>query len=65
MPSRWTRSPIVGDVLQLRVDGHLLGVGALKHLDGEHAEIKSMHTAEAARGGNRARAGRAPPHRRP
>jgi putative acetyltransferase len=33
-----------------RVDGELLGVGALKRLDGEHAEIKSMHTAEAARG---------------
>ena len=33
-----------------RVDGKLLGVGALKRLDGEHAEIKSMHTAEAARG---------------
>jgi putative acetyltransferase len=33
-----------------RVDGELLGVGALKHLDDEHAEIKSMHTAEAARG---------------
>ena len=33
-----------------RVDGKLLGVGALKRLDGEHAEIKSMHTAEPARG---------------
>ena len=33
-----------------RVDGRLLGVGALKRLDDEHAEIKSMHTAEAARG---------------
>jgi putative acetyltransferase len=33
-----------------RVGGRLLGVGALKRLDGEHAEIKSMHTAEAARG---------------
>jgi putative acetyltransferase len=33
-----------------RTDGKLLGVGALKRLDGEHAEIKSMHTAEAARG---------------
>ncbi len=33
-----------------RVDGKLLGVGALKRLDGGHAEIKSMHTAEAARG---------------
>jgi putative acetyltransferase len=33
-----------------RVDGELLGIGALRHLDDEHAEIKSMHTAEAARG---------------
>lgn len=33
-----------------RVGGELLAVGALKQLDGEHAEIKSMHTAAAARG---------------
>lgn len=33
-----------------REDGELLGVGALKRLDDAHAEIKSMHTAEAARG---------------
>jgi putative acetyltransferase len=33
-----------------RVDGELRGVAALKQLDGQHAEIKSMHTAEAARG---------------
>jgi putative acetyltransferase len=33
-----------------RADGELLGVGALQHLDDQHAEIKSMHTAEAARG---------------
>jgi putative acetyltransferase len=33
-----------------RVDGELLAVGALKHLDAGHAEVKSMHTAEAARG---------------
>jgi putative acetyltransferase len=33
-----------------RADGQLLGVGALKRLDAEHAEIKSMHTAQAARG---------------
>jgi putative acetyltransferase len=33
-----------------RADGELLGVGALKRLDAEHAEIKSMHTAAAARG---------------
>jgi putative acetyltransferase len=39
-----------------RVDGELLGVAALKRLDGEHAEIKSMHTAQAARGRGIARA---------
>jgi putative acetyltransferase len=33
-----------------RAGGELLGVGALKRLDDEHAEIKSMHTAAAARG---------------
>jgi putative acetyltransferase len=33
-----------------RRDGALLAVGALKRLDAEHAEVKSMHTAEAARG---------------
>ena len=33
-----------------RVDGELLVVGALKRLDEHHAEIKSMHTARAARG---------------
>jgi putative acetyltransferase len=34
----------------IREDGRLVGVGALKQLDGVHAELKSMHTAEAARG---------------
>ena len=29
--------------------GVLLGVGALKEIDAEHGEIKSMHTAELAR----------------
>jgi putative acetyltransferase len=33
----------------IRRDGELLGVGALRMLDAEHAEVKSMHTAEAAR----------------
>jgi putative acetyltransferase len=33
-----------------RRDGELLGVGALKELDETHGEVKSMHTAEAARG---------------
>ena len=33
-----------------RDDGELLAVGALRHLDEEHAEVKSMHTVEAVRG---------------
>ncbi len=33
-----------------RRDGVLLAVGALKRLDAEHAEVKSMHTVAAARG---------------
>jgi putative acetyltransferase len=33
-----------------RRDGRLLAVGALKRLDANHAEVKSMHTIEAARG---------------
>lgn len=34
----------------VRVGGELLGCGALKELDPAHGEIKSMHTAAAARG---------------
>jgi putative acetyltransferase len=33
-----------------RLEGELLGVAALKQLDGRHAELKSMHTAQVARG---------------
>jgi len=33
-----------------RVSGTLLGVGALKELDSQHGELKSMHTAQEARG---------------
>lgn len=33
-----------------RLDGRVLGVAALKHLDDHHAEIKSMHTAAEVRG---------------
>ena len=33
-----------------RLQGELLGVGALRRLDASHAEIKSMHTSAAARG---------------
>ncbi len=39
-----------------RRNGELLGVGALKQLDRHHAELKSMHTAQAARGGGIGRA---------
>lgn len=35
--------------LSFRRDGVLLAVGALKRLDDEHAEVKSMHTVAAAR----------------
>lgn len=34
----------------IRERGTLLGVGALKRLDDSHAELKSIHTAESARG---------------
>jgi putative acetyltransferase len=37
-------------VFSYRAGGELLAVGALKRLDPRHAELKSMHTAEAARG---------------
>ena len=40
----------------LRRGGELLGVAALQALDGGHAELKSMHTAQAARRGGVARA---------
>jgi putative acetyltransferase len=33
-----------------RDGGELLAVGALKQLDESHAEVKSMHTVESARG---------------
>ncbi len=39
-----------------RADGLLLGVGALKHLDHNHAELKSMHTTVKARGAGVGRA---------
>src|SRR5215471_16454897 len=37
-------------LFSFRAAGDLLGVGALKCLDPDHAEIKSMHTAEGMRG---------------
>jgi putative acetyltransferase len=33
----------------VRDDGELLGIGAVKQLDPDHVELKSMHTAAAAR----------------
>jgi putative acetyltransferase len=33
-----------------RLNGRVLGVGAVKELDARHGELKSMHTASAARG---------------
>ena len=39
-----------------RSGGVAVGVGALRHLDDNHAEIKSMHTAHARRGGGIGRA---------
>jgi putative acetyltransferase len=39
-----------------RRDGSLEGIGALKELDAGHGELKSMHTAAAARGRGVARA---------
>ena len=42
--------------VSLRVDGRLVGVGALRELDATHAEIKSMHVAEEQRGAGAGRA---------
>lgn len=43
-------------VFSIREDDELVGVGALKQLDEFQAELKSMHTAEAARGRGAGRA---------
>ena len=37
-------------VFSARIDGKLVGVGALRKLDEGHAELKSMHTLASARG---------------
>ena len=37
-------------VFGARLDGELVGVGAMRKLDGEHAELKSMHTLAKSRG---------------
>jgi putative acetyltransferase len=39
-----------------RRGGRLLAIGALRHLDERHCEVKSMHTAETARGSGIGRA---------
>lgn len=36
--------------VSLRDDDRLLGIGAIKQLDTTHVELKSIHTAEEARG---------------
>jgi putative acetyltransferase len=43
-------------VFGLRRDGELVAIGALKELDPRHGEVKSMHTAAAARGSGAGRA---------
>jgi putative acetyltransferase len=40
----------------LRDNGTLLGIGAVKALDSTHVELKSIHTAEGARGNGVGRA---------
>lgn len=37
-------------VFSARDHGHLVGIGALKRLDAEHAELKSMHVDPSVRG---------------
>ena len=37
-------------LFSLREGGRLLAIGALKQLDQDHVELKSMHTVKAARG---------------
>jgi putative acetyltransferase len=38
------------DVFGARIDGELVGVGAMRKLDVDHAELKSMHTLAKSRG---------------
>ncbi len=37
-------------LFSIRCRGELVAIGALKRLDGRHAELKTMHTAEHVRG---------------
>jgi putative acetyltransferase len=36
-------------LFSVRIDGELLGIGSIKQLETDHAELKSMHTAITAR----------------
>ena len=49
LPARRLQDPAV-TLFGARRDGILLGVGAIRHLNATHAEIKSMHTLSEARG---------------
>ena len=37
-------------VFSARIDGEIVGVGAIRKLDAHHAELKSMHTLAKSRG---------------
>ena len=43
-------------VFGARIDGELVGVGAIRKLDAHHAELKSMHTLAKSRGSGVGRA---------
>jgi putative acetyltransferase len=43
-------------LFSIRSSGELVAIGALRQLDDEHAELKTMHTVEHARGGGIGRA---------
>jgi putative acetyltransferase len=47
-PSKLFTSDIT--VFGARIDGELVGVGAMRKLDADHAELKSMHTLAKSRG---------------
>lgn len=49
LPGERLQDPAV-TLFGARQAGVLLGVGAIRRLDAEHAELKSMHTVEEARG---------------
>ena len=55
LDSRGLMEPDV-TLFEARLDEALVAVGALRHLDASHVEIKSMHTAVAFRGQGAGRA---------